>query len=91
MDTSFLIFDQVGNTDVYLLKDWVLADPDRVVAWENLLLTIIGGAPVCNYDVDHINWIGKSIMNSVSLDIWDSIEKYLEIGANGPATYAAII
>ena len=30
-------------------------------------------------------------MNSISLYLWVSIEKYLGIGANGPATYAAVI
>ena len=59
---------------------------DQVASWYNLVLTGIGGAPVCDYDVDNLKWSGKDIMNSISLDIWDSIEKYLGIRANGPAT-----
>ena len=50
------------------------------------MITGIGGAPVCDYDVDSLKWIIKAIMNSISLDIWDSIDKYLGIYSNGPAT-----
>ena len=68
------------------MKDWGLAKPYRFVAWENLVLTVIGGAPVCYYHVNNLKWSSKAIMNSIYLDIWESIEKYLGIGANGPAT-----
>ena len=30
-------------------------------------------------------------MNSISLDLWESIERYSGIGSNRPATYASII
>ena len=91
MDAVFWIFDPVSNTEIYLLKEWSSDEPDQVAAWENPVLTIIGGAPVCDCDVNHLKWSGKSIMNIISLDLWDSIKKYLGIGANGPATYAVVI
>ena len=90
MDTVIRIFDPVRNTEIYLLKDWGPAKPDQVVAWENLVLTRIGGAPVCDYYVDNLKWIGEAILNSISLDLWESIEKYLLIKGNGPDTYAAV-
>ena len=91
LDTFFRIFDPFRNTKVYLLKYWGLDDPDQVVAWENLFLTRIGGALVFYYNVDNLKCSKKYIMNSISLDIWESIKKYLVIVSNGPATYAAVI
>jgi hypothetical protein len=44
-----------------------------------------------DYDLDNLKWSGKAIMNSVALDIWESIEKDVRIGANGPRTFAAVI
>ena len=69
--TVFRIFDLVRNIKVYLLKDWGSTEPDRVVAWDNFVLNGIGGAPVCDYDVDDLKWTGKAIMNSIYLYLWD--------------------
>ena len=55
------------------------------------MITGIGGAPVCDYNVDNLKWSGKAIMNSISLNLWESIDKYSGIRANGISTYAAII
>ena len=80
LDTALHIFDTVGNTEVYLIKDWGLVKPYRIAAWENLVLTGILGATFFDCDVDNLKWCGKSIMNSISLDIWDSNEKNWELG-----------
>ena len=55
------------------------------------MLTRFGGTPVCDYGVDNLKWNGKSIMNSTSIDICESIEKDLGIRANGHTTYASVI
>ena len=55
------------------------------------MLTRIGGAPVCDYNVNNLKWGGKSIMNRISLDLWGSIEKYFGIEYNRPATYTDVI
>ena len=68
-----------------------MAEPDQVAAWENLVLPVIRGATICDYDVDNLKWISKSIMNSISLDLWAFIEKYLGIRSNIHANYTAII
>ena len=91
MDTIFQIFDLVINTKVYLLKNWGSEKPDHVASWKYLVLTGIGGALVCDYDVDNLKWIGKVIVNSIPLDLWGLIEKDLLIRANGPYTYKAVI
>ena len=73
------------------MKDWSLAKPDRVAEWENLVLTGIRGAPVCDYDVDNLKWSGKAIMNIIYLDLWESTDKYLGFEANEPDNYAEVI
>ena len=55
------------------------------------MLTGIGGAPFCKYNVNNLKWSDKAIMNSIFLDLWESTEKYLGIRANGPATYTSVI
>ena len=55
------------------------------------MLPGIGAAPVCDYDADNLKWCRKSIINSIPLDLCDSIEKYLGIRDNRTATYAAVI
>ena len=91
MYTVFCISDTVSNTKFYLLKDWGSAEPDQVAAWDDMVLTGIGGAPVYDFDVDNLKWSGKPIMNSISLYILDYTEKYLGVWANGPATYSSAI
>ncbi len=91
MDTVFRIFDTSSNSEIYLLQDWGSADPISVAAWETSLLSGIDNLPVCDYDVDNLKWSGKAIMNSISLDLWETIEKDVGVGSNGPLTYAAVI
>ena len=63
----------------------------RVSSWYNIVLPGIGSAPVCDYDADKLKWGRKSIINSISLDLCESIDKYLGIMDNRPATYASVI
>ena len=91
LDTIFRIFDTVRNTEVYLLKEWGSAKPDQVATWKNLVLTRIGGTPICDYDVDKLKCSRKYIVNNIYLDLWELINKYLVIKSNGTATYTAII
>ncbi len=51
----------------------------------------VADSPVCDYDIDNLKWSGKAVMNSITLDLWETIEKDVGIGANGPLTYAAVI
>ena len=81
LDTVSRIFDPVGNTEVYLLKDWVLDKPDQFASWDNLVLPGIRITSVCDYHVNNLKWSRKTILNSISLDLWDFIEKDLVIGA----------
>ena len=91
LDTVFRVFDPVNDTEVYLLKDWGSARPEKVAAWEEKLVTGIGTHAACDYDGDNLKWSGKAVMNSIALDLWESIEKDVGGSANGPVTYAAVI
>lgn len=91
MDTVFRIYDSDNNTEVYLLQDWGSADPIKAATWEESLMVGIGTLPPCEYDIDNLKWSGKAIMNSISLDLWETIEKDYGVGSNGPVTYAAVI
>jgi hypothetical protein len=92
MDTVFRIYDLEGDSEVYLLKEWGAASPEKVIKWEAALTSGIGESPPCDYDINNLKWSGKAIMNSIALDLWETIEKEdVGIGANGPATYTAVI
>ena len=71
LDNVLRIFDPVRNTKVYLLKDWGLHKPYRFVAWDNIVLTGIGGAPVRDHDGDNLKWSGKAITNRILLYLWE--------------------
>jgi hypothetical protein len=91
LDTVFRIYDSATDSEVYLLQDWGSSDTFKVATWEQTLLAGIANLPVCEYDVDNLKWSGRAIMNSISLDLWETIEKDVGVGANGPVTYAAVI
>ena len=91
MDTMFRIFDTSSNSEIYLLQDWGSADPISVAAWETSPLSGIDNLPVCDYDVDNLKWSGKAVMNSILLDLWETIEKDVGVGSKGPFTYASVI
>ena len=91
LDTVFRIFDSEADSEVYILQDWGKADPSIVTAWESTLETGVGKCSACDYDFDNLKWSGKAIMNSIALDLWETIEKDVGTGANGPRTFAAII
>jgi hypothetical protein len=91
LDTVFRVFDPTTDTAVYLLKVWGSTDPVKVVSWEDMLMDGIGELPVCEYDIDNLKWSSKAVMNSIGLDLWETIKKDVGIGANAPLTYAAVI
>jgi hypothetical protein len=87
----FHIYNSDTDSELYLLKDWGTASPEKVAEWEGTLTSGVGESPPCDYDIDNLKWSGKAIMISSTLDLWETSEKDIGIGANGPATYAAVI
>lgn len=60
------------------------------MVWELQLLSGVRTLPPCKYDIDNLKWSGKAIMNSILLDLWETIEKEVGAGASRPMTYAAV-
>jgi hypothetical protein len=96
MDTVFHVYDWSTDSEVYLLTDWGSASPVKIEAW---VATLRAGVPKadgttrapCNYDLDNLKWSGKAILNSVSLPLWETIEKDLGVDASGPEVFAAVV
>lgn len=91
MDTVFHIYNSNTGSELFLLKDWGSTSLERVAAWEATLTSGVSESPSCNYDINNLKWSGKAIMNSITLDLWETIEKDVGIRANGLTTYAAVI
>ena len=47
--------------------------------------------PPCDYGLDNLMWSGTAILNSVSLPLWETVEKDLGIDASDPETFAAVV
>jgi hypothetical protein len=96
MDTVFHVFDGQTNTETYLLTDWGSASPAKIEAWVATLRTGVPKPdgtllPPCDYDLDNLKWSGKAILNSVSLPLWETVEKDLGVDASGPEAFAAVV
>ena len=47
--------------------------------------------PICKFDYDNLSWIGKCVLASIMLELWDTIEKDLGYDASIPEFFCAII
>jgi hypothetical protein len=91
MDTVFRIFDPEADSEIYILKDYGSASPLDVSAWTKTLEAGVEDHAPCTYDMDNLMWSGKAIMNSLALDLWETIEKDIGVQAGGPIAYAAVV
>jgi hypothetical protein len=48
-------------------------------------------SPPCDYDLDNLKWSGKAILNSMSLPLWEIVERDLGVDASGPEAFAAVV
>ena len=48
-------------------------------------------APTCNYNLDNLKWSGKAILNSVSLPLWETVEKDLGVDGSGHEALADVV
>ena len=96
LDTVFYVYDRQTDSETYLLTDWGSASPAKITAW---VATLRAGvpkddgtiSPPCDYDLDNLKWSGKAILNSVSLPLWETVEKDLGVDASGPEAFAAVV
>jgi hypothetical protein len=97
MDTTFDVYDWKTNSETYLLlTDWGSASPAKIEAWVATLRAKVPKAagtllPPCDYNLDNLKWSGKAILNSVSLPLWETVEKDLGVDATGPEAFAAVV
>ena len=99
MDTVFHVYDPATDKEEYLLKEWGGARMDEITVWIARLKQGIKhldheGNDVtdpCPYDLDNLKWSGKAIMNSITLELWETIEKDLGADADGPEVFGTII
>ena len=101
MDTVFRIMTKQGTVETYILQDWGEADKEMVKEWVNELKEdgvefmsstgTVSRSNVCTYDQDNLKWSGKALVNSISLELWNSIEKEVGYGATGPEVFIAIL
>jgi hypothetical protein len=98
LDTVFYVYDRQTDSETYLLTDWGSASPTKIEAW---VATLRAGVPTgaadgsllppCDYDLDNLKWSGKAILNSVTLPLWETVEKDLGVDASGPEAFAAVV
>jgi hypothetical protein len=96
MDTVFYVFDPVTNSETYLLSEWGSASPTKIDAWVTTLRSGVPKPdgtllPVCDYDGDNLKWSGKAILSSITLALWETVEKDLGVDASGPEAFASVI
>ena len=46
---------------------------------------------VCEYDLENFKWSGKAIMQIISLELWETIEKDLDCDPSGPEAFASVV
>jgi hypothetical protein len=96
LDTVFYVYDAQTDSEIYLLTDWGSASPAKIETWVSTLRAGVPKtdgtlSPPCDYDLDNLKWSGKAILNSISLPLWETVEKDLGVDASGPEAFAAVV
>ena len=89
MDTVLHIYNAKDQAEAYMLdhETWGHMDTSGVEAWVEELQNRVhrdgtnkNPQDVCRFDIENLELTGKYIMNSLTVDLWNIIEK--EVGAN---------
>jgi hypothetical protein len=91
LDTVFRICDPRDDPKVHLLWAWGNSDPLKVATWEETVVAGVGNLPNCERGIDDFKWSGEAIMNSISLDLSETVEKDVGGSAGEAVTCAAVI
>ena len=100
MDTVMRIYDANTQQELYMLSpdEWgriAAADvKDQVVEFTAGVYTAGSTTTrhnVCRFDQDNLQWSGQFIMNSISLPLWQIIERETGPDPTGPEAFHAII
>ena len=93
LDTVFRIINNTTGAETYLLEKWGESKNEEMIeTWvKNLREGLPTSAGPCTFDEDNLIWSGKAVLNSISLDMWESIEKSLPPYPSGPEVFGAVI
>ena len=96
MDGVFRVVSDDGKSETYLLDKWGSADEETVADWEEKLRTGVPDEngilqPPCPYDQDNLTWSGKMIVDSITVDLWNELEKEMAYDISGPMAFSTII
>ena len=81
----------------YLLDEWSAAKEGKCSKWtQTLTTTTVGGGtgnflPVYNFDWDNISWSGSYVLGSITLKLWETIEKDLRYNTSRIEVFCAIV
>jgi hypothetical protein len=96
LDTIFFVFDAPTNSEIYLLNNWGSVSATTITTW---VATLHSGTPnsdvtlqaVCDYDLDNVKWSRKVILNSITLALWETVEKDLGMDTSGPEAFTSVV
>ena len=97
MEILFRVYNIYFKTKVYLLDDCGEAEYGNISKWVKTLTTTGVGygsvtfIPVCNFECDNIILSVKAVITSITIEMWDTIEKYLGYDASGSEVFFSII
>jgi hypothetical protein len=100
MDTVFW-FLMSAALEINLLVNWGTLTTEQVANGVRQM-TVSGvpnfntiglppGDPVCTFDIDNLNWSAAAILNSLTIEMWQRIEKGLPENASGPEVFMAVV
>ena len=93
MYTVFRVWNPSTNVEVYLLEEWGKDRLEVLLPQVEELKSGVDGRDVCHYDLDNLRWSGKSLLRSITQEVWKSIEKELPTNSkpSGPEVFSLII
>ena len=97
LDTVFRMLNITTGKEAYILEKWGESkNENKIKKWVKHLRAglpkEVGNIHIpCIFDDDSLLWSGKAILNSISLEIWEIIEKSSPPYPLGPKVFCAII
>ena len=97
LDSIFRIFNYKTGVETYMFDKWsVVRKPKQVELWirqlnRGLKLSKTSRCPICQWNLENLQWSGKALENSVSNALWRLVERDLPAHATGPEVFKAII
>ena len=97
LDSVFRVYNYKNNKEYYLLEKWApVTRPQVIENWirqlrRRMKFNPVNRHPSCDYDIENLAFSAKALRNSVTHEMWQSIENDLQERATGPEVFKAII